>query len=143
MDREHSTALRKKLTPLDHLIWMAFSAFHLCTATYQADREELAEAFIECSRKLVDGSQAENDCLLWGGCIAATVQAIENWELPQRQAAVDILLSRFKMGIDEMNAVAHKFLWNDSMSAGLTTIMKDRFILARKFAEGAEWRKSL
>ena len=140
LDREHSAALRLNFTPLDHLIWMAFSAFHLCTATYEADREELADAFIECSEKLVDGSQAENECLLWGGCMVATVQAIENWELSQRQVALEILLSRFKMSIEEMKTVVQKFLWNDSMSAVFTKILKDQSIVPRKIEEGADWR---
>jgi hypothetical protein len=143
MDRESSRALRQRFTPLERLIWLGFSVFHLCTATYKADREELAQTFIECSRKMIRGSDAENECLLWGGCMVATIQAIEQWELPQRQAAMDILLSRFKMSIDEMNSIAQKFLWNEAMSTGLATIMQRQFVFVSKIEEGAEWRTFL
>ncbi|KIW73838.1 hypothetical protein, variant [Phialophora macrospora] len=139
MDREKSRALRQRFTPLERLIWLGFSVFHLCTATYKPDREELAQTFIECSQKLIRGSETENKCLLWGGCMVATIQAIEQWELPQRHAAMDILLSRFKMSIDEMNSIAQKFLWNEAMSAGLTKIMQGRFVFVPKIEEGAEW----
>jgi hypothetical protein len=75
--------------------------------------------------------------------MVATIQAIEDWELPQRQAAMDLLLSRFKMSIDEIIIVAQKFLWNDSMSAGLTEILRHRFVVVPKIEEGAEWRTFL
>jgi len=140
MDRELSKVLKERFTPLERLIWLAFSVFHLCTATYKVDREELAQTFIECSRKMVGGSKAENECLLWGGCMVATIQAVEDWELPQRQAATEIVLSRFKMSIDQMSAVAQKFLWNEVMSASLTAIMRHRFIVVAKIEDGAEWR---
>lgn len=139
MDREHFKALRQKLPPLERMIWLAFSVFHLCTATYKVDREDLAEAFIECSRKMMYGSEAENDCLLWVGCVVATIQEIEDWELPHRQEATEILLSKFKMSIDEMNVVAQKFLWNKAMSAGLTEIMRHRFVVVPKVGEGMRW----
>ncbi|KAJ9607070.1 hypothetical protein H2200_008142 [Cladophialophora chaetospira] len=143
IDREHSKVLRQRFTPLDHLIWMGFSAFHLCTATYRADREELAEAFIECSKLMIRTSEAENDCLLWGGCMCVTTQAIDKWDLPQRQAALDILVSRFKMSIDEMTTLAHKFLWNESMSAGLARVMQQRTGAVPKIEEGTDWRTFL
>ena len=51
MDRLQFKTLRSRFTPLERLIWLAFSIYHLCTATYTADREDLAEAFPECCQK--------------------------------------------------------------------------------------------
>ena len=139
-DRESSTVLRQKFTSLERLIWLAFSVFHLCTATYIPDREELVETFFECEQELTHGSQAESECLLWGGCMIATTKEIEGWELPQRKEVTEIVLNRFNFSIAEMNAIAGKFLWNESMSAGLTAVLRHRFIVVPKDEKSAEWR---
>ncbi|EXJ72824.1 uncharacterized protein A1O5_03972 [Cladophialophora psammophila CBS 110553] len=139
-DREQSQALRQKLTPMERLIWLGFSVFHLYTATYQLDREEMAETFLECSRKMVHGSPIENDGLLWGGCVVTATKEIEGCSLVQGEAVTRTLLSRFKMSIEQMNDVAQKFLWNESMSSCLTAALRHRFIVAPKIEETAEWR---
>ncbi|OAP58256.1 hypothetical protein AYL99_07346 [Fonsecaea erecta] len=139
-DREQSRVLRERLTPIERLLWLGFSVFHLYTASFQLDREEMAETFLECSRKMVRGSQLENDCLLWGGCVVTATKEIEGCSLPQGEAVTRTLLSRFKMSIDEMNDVAQRFLWNESMSSCLTAALRHRFIVASKIEETAEWR---
>jgi hypothetical protein len=123
MDREQFRPLKAKMPPLERMIWAAFSVFHLCTSTYKADREDLATAFIQCSQKMGNESEAANDCLLWAGCLVVTVQTIESEELPYRREAKEILLTRFKMSVDEMSAVAQRFLWNEAMSAGLKAVI--------------------
>lgn len=75
--------------------------------------------------------------------MVVTIQAIEDWELPQRQEATEILLLRFRMTIDQMNQVAQKFLWNETMGDGLTKILERRFVVVPKIEEGAEWRTFL
>ncbi|KIW24772.1 uncharacterized protein PV07_10465 [Cladophialophora immunda] len=139
-DREDSRALREKLTPIERLIWLGFSVFHLYTATYQLDRQEMAEAFLECSRKMARGSQLENDCLLWGGCVVTATKEIEGCSLAKGEAVTKTLLTRFKMSIEEMNGVAQRFLWNESMSSCLTAALRHRFIAVSKIEETAEWR---
>ncbi|KIW96203.1 uncharacterized protein Z519_03271 [Cladophialophora bantiana CBS 173.52] len=139
-DREQSQALRQKLTPMERLIWLGFSVFHLYTATYQLDREEMAETFLECSRKMVRGSPIENDCLLWGGCVVTATKEIEGCSLVRGEVVTRILLSRFKMSIEQMNDVARKFLWNESMSSCLTAALRHRFIVVPEIEETAEWR---
>ena len=140
MDRESSTVLRQKFTSLEQMIWQAFSVFHLCTTTYKPDREELAEAFLRCEGELTGGTQAENDCLLWGGCVIATTKEMEGWELVQRKTVTEIVLKRFKMDIGEMNAVSRKFLWNDSMSLGLSAILQHKTISVSMDGDGPGWR---
>ncbi|OAL26933.1 hypothetical protein AYO22_03877 [Fonsecaea multimorphosa] len=139
-DRDKSRALRERLTPIERLVWLGFSVFHLYTATYQLDREEMAETFLECSRKMVHGSQLENDCLLWGGCVVTATKEIAGCSLAQGEAVTKTLLSRFKMSIEEMDAVTQRFLWNESMSSCLTAALRHRFIVVPKIEETAEWR---
>ncbi|KIW78819.1 hypothetical protein Z517_08658 [Fonsecaea pedrosoi CBS 271.37] len=140
-DRERSQAFRERLPPIERLIWLGFSVFHLQTATYELDREEMAETFLECSRKMTRGSQIENDCLLWGGCVVtATKEMLEGCPLAQGDAVTKTLLSRFKMSIDEMNGVAQRFLWNESMSSCLAATLRHHFIVVSKIEETVKWR---
>ena len=130
-DLEDSSALRQKLTMLERLIWIATSFFHRDIVS-AAPEEKIHSSsigpffkrFLECSQRMIECSQAENECLLWCGCTVALTSHLARWELSRQRIILDILLSRYKITVNEMNAIAKKFFWDDSLAARFATLVE-------------------
>ncbi len=130
-DLLESDPLRRKLTLLERLIWIAVFIFHLDAASptlnEALDSIPIAlfvETFMTCSQVMTDCSQAENECLLWCGCTLAWILNITGGEDSNFQVVLYTILSKFNMTAHEMNAIATKFFWKESLATLLSAMLK-------------------
>jgi hypothetical protein len=126
-DRDWQELLRAS-TPIEKMAWLTVLVFHLRSSTYTSDCKELAEIVLECARTGTK-SQAEAEWLLWGAALMVATPDTERVLAKGREQVIMMILENYQnLTFEEMDMVAHRFLWTDGLSASLKAFIGHRLV---------------
>jgi hypothetical protein len=126
-DRAWQELLRAS-APIERMAWLTVLVFHLRSSTYTSDCKELAETVMECARIGLK-SQAEAEWLLWGACLMIATPDAEKLLASEREQAIVMVFQNYStLTFEEIDMIAHRFLWSEVLSAGLKASIAHRLM---------------
>lgn len=113
-------------TAIERMGWLAVLVYHLRSSTYISNCKDLTKTILECARARTR-SRAEAEWLLWGGCLLLATPDTETMLTREREAIVSMIQrTESTLNYDQMETIARKFLWTESLSASLRNFLVHR-----------------
>lgn len=118
-DHDWQTLLHNS-EPFERMVWLTLLVSHLRSSTYEANCKALAEAVLDCASFSRHG-RAEAEWLLWASLILIAAPDPDRVVVEERQQVINMVTENYEEASswDRLEAVAQKFLWNDTLSTAL------------------------